>query len=97
MRIKLKLISIIFLALFFGFLSPKIALADTFTLSGSVQDSSGHVISGATVSVNDVNADSTTTDVSGNYSLSVPSGAYNVQTTPPPGDRKSCAQSEYLC
>src|SRR5581483_13369 len=54
-------------------------------------DSSGNAISGSTVTVNDANNDSTTTDSSGNYSLSVASGSYNVQVTPPSGSNFSSA------
>jgi protocatechuate 3,4-dioxygenase beta subunit len=82
---KLFLISIFSLTLLFGFLPVKHAFADTFTLSGSVKDTSGNGISGTIVSVNDANSDNTTTDSSGNYSLSIPAGTYNVQVTPPSG------------
>jgi len=91
MRLKIYLTSTFFALLFFGFLFPKAAFADTFTLSGHVQDSSGNAISGSTVTVNDTNNDSTTTDSSGNYSLSISSGTYNVQVTPPSGSNFSSA------
>src|SRR5882724_2558447 len=84
-NLKLFLISILSLTLLFGFLPVKHVFADTFTLSGSVKNTSGNGISGTTVSVNDANSDSTTTDSSGNYSLSIPVGTYNVQVTPPSG------------
>ncbi|HWY79678.1 MAG TPA: carboxypeptidase-like regulatory domain-containing protein [Candidatus Sulfotelmatobacter sp.] len=91
MKLRLTLLSILFLTVFFGFLSARPALADSVTLSGSVKDSSSNSISGATISVNDSNNDSTTTDSSGNYSLSIPSGTYNVQVTPPSGSGLSSA------
>lgn len=78
MKLKFPLIISLLLTLFFGFFSAKTVIADTSTLSGSVKDSQGNTISGATVSVDDANSDSTTTDGSGNYSLSIPSGTYNV-------------------
>jgi len=57
-----------------------------------VKDSSGNSIGGATISVNDSNNDSTTTDpTTGNYSLSIPSGIYNVQVTPATGSSFSSA------
>ncbi|HSW96630.1 MAG TPA: malectin domain-containing carbohydrate-binding protein [Candidatus Saccharimonadales bacterium] len=93
MRIKLPLIGFILFTLTFSFLfsSPKLAFADNFTLSGSVKDASGNAISGATVNVNDTNNDNTTTDSSGNYTLSIPQGTYNVQVTPPAGSNFSSA------
>ncbi len=69
MRIKFKFLSILIFSLFVGLFFTKTAFADSFTLSGSVKDSSGTAISGSTISVNDANSDSTTTDSSGNYTL----------------------------
>src|ERR1700722_15566134 len=87
MKIKIHLLSfILFICLFgLGSLFPKMAFAANFILSGSVKDSAGNAISGTTVSVNDANNDSTTVDSTGNYSLTIPSGTYNVQITPPSG------------
>src|SRR5437660_1452479 len=91
-QLKLSLLSIFLLTLSLGFFSAKTALADSFTLMGSVKDSSGTAIVGATVSVNDANSDSTTTDQSGNYNFpSIPGGTYNVQVTPPSGSNFSPA------
>jgi hypothetical protein len=91
MKFVFKLISFLTLTLFLGFFTVHTALASSYTLSGSVKDSSGTAISGATVTVNDANSDTTTTDNSGNYSLTVPSGTYNVQVTPPAGSGFSSA------
>jgi hypothetical protein len=91
MRLKFSLISILFTFVFFGFFTPKAAFADTLTLSGHIQNSSGNAISSATVSVNDTNNDNTTTDSSGNYSLAIPTGTYNIQVTPPSGSGFSSA------
>ncbi|MEK7572128.1 MAG: carboxypeptidase regulatory-like domain-containing protein, partial [Patescibacteria group bacterium] len=91
MRFKLPFLSIFLFALLFGLFVPKTAFADTVTLSGSVKDSGGNAISGATVSVNDANSSSTTTDSSGNYTLVISNGTYNVQATPPAGSTFSPA------
>lgn len=93
MRIKSYIILLLFLTLLFEAIFTKTVFADTFTISGHVEDSSGNAVSGATISVNDANSDNTITDNSGNYSLSVPSGTYNVQVTPPPGSDFSPAIS----
>ncbi len=90
MKFRLSLLSLLFFALFFGF-STKVAFADTVTLSGNVKDSGGSAISGATVSVNDANSSSTNTDSSGNYTLAISSGTYNVEATPPSGSTFSPA------
>ena len=70
-------------------LLPSPALAATYQLSGKVTDQSSNPIVGATVAVIDpstgVPVASTTTDSSGNYSLSVDGGTYNIQVTPPSG------------
>ncbi len=84
-KLKLSIFSLLFLSIVFGFFSIQPAFADTVTLSGSVKDSSGNAISNTTVSVNDPSASNTTTDSSGNYSLVIESGTYNVQATPPSG------------
>ncbi len=87
---KISALLIASILLFFGFIFASHAnQALAHTLSGNVSDSAGADISGATVDVIDTvtsnNVGSTTTDVSGNYSLSVNSGTYNVQVTPPSG------------
>lgn len=83
-QLKLSLLSIFLLTFSLGFFSPKTAFADSFTLMGSVKNSSGTAIAGATVNVNDANSDNTTTDNSGNYNFpSIPGGTYNIQVTPP--------------
>ncbi|HSW97792.1 MAG TPA: malectin domain-containing carbohydrate-binding protein [Candidatus Saccharimonadales bacterium] len=89
MKAKLNLLSLLLFTVAFLLFLPKLAYADTFTLSGSVKDSSGTAISGATVTVNDTNNDQTTTDSSGNYTMSIPSGTYNVQVMPPSGNFSS--------
>ncbi|MBI5122304.1 carboxypeptidase regulatory-like domain-containing protein [Candidatus Roizmanbacteria bacterium] len=84
-KIKIILTSFLIIFLSFPFLLTKPAFADNFNLSGSVKDSSGNAITGAIISVNDTNNDSATTDSSGNYSLSIPQGIYDVQVMPPSG------------
>lgn len=91
MRFKKIVIKIFLFTLVFGFISAGTAFADSFFISGSVKDSSGNAIVGATVSVNDANSDNTTTDSSGNYTLVIPSGVYNVQASPPSGSNFSPA------
>src|SRR5215469_15289630 len=85
MKFYFKIISFSFFSFLIIILFTKTAFADTFTLSGHIQDSSGTAISGATVSVNDANSDTTTTNGSGDYSLLIPNGTYNIQVTPPAG------------
>ncbi len=91
MRLSLKLFISFSIVFLFGFLSTKSALAVNYTLSGKVSDNSGTAIVGATVNVNDATSDSTTTDNSGNYSLSIPQGTYNVKVTPHAGSNFSSA------
>ena len=88
---KVKLLVVLLLSLLIGGASLNIAHADTALISGTVDDSSGTPIVGAAVSVNDANGDNTITSSSGSYSLSVPSGTYNVEVTPPAGDNFSSA------
>src|SRR5580658_1497419 len=76
-----NLLAALVIILLLGKFTVHSAFADSFTLSGQVKDSSGNSITGATVTIND----STTTDGSGNYSLTIPQGTYNVQVTPPSG------------
>ena len=90
MKFRYSLLIFLSFFLFISFLviKPTVssAFADTVTLSGSVKDSSGNAIGNATVTVNDPNNDSTTTDpTTGQYSFSIPSGTYNIQVTPPSG------------
>ncbi|HSX00327.1 MAG TPA: carboxypeptidase regulatory-like domain-containing protein [Patescibacteria group bacterium] len=65
------------------------AFAATTTLSGSVKDGSGTVVSGATLTFTDLThfgTVSATTDGSGNYSTSLTSSdSYNMQAAPPNG------------
>lgn len=91
MNVKFKLALILFFPLLFVLFSAQSAFAANVVLSGNIQDSLGHGISGATVSVNDTNSDNTTTDSSGNYSFSIPSGTYDVQVVPPTGSGFSSA------
>jgi hypothetical protein len=86
---QFRLLTLILAVLILGISLPHKAFADTYTLSGSVKDSSGNTISGATVTVNDTNNDSAATDTSGNYSLSIPNGTYNITVTPPAGNNFS--------
>jgi hypothetical protein len=90
LNILLFFLSVIFCAFSSFSFSTKV-YADNFNLSGSVKDSSGNAIAGATLTVNDANSDSITTDSSGNYNLSVPSGTYNVQVNPATGSSFSSA------
>lgn len=73
---------------FIGLLSTKV-FADSFDLSGTVTTSTGSTVSGATVAVNNVGTTTsvanTTTDSSGNYTVIVPAGIYDIQITPPSG------------
>ncbi len=90
MKIKLFFANLFFFLFFFSFFLPQSAFADTFTVSGRVTSSSGNDIANASISVTNsttgANAGSTTTDTSGNYSLVVMNGVYNVQVTPPAGN-----------
>ncbi len=90
--LKIKNSKLLVCSLFFVFLglfSVKHAFADTLNLSGSVATSTGSDVSEATVEVDNVNTTtavaSTVTDSSGKYSLSIPSGTYDVHVTPPSG------------
>src|SRR3989344_5859207 len=87
---KLTIFITTFIFLLFGlFFTVHANQALAHDLSGNVSDSSGVDISGATVDVIDIstsnNVGSTITDGSGNYNLSVNSGTYNVQVSPPSG------------
>lgn len=63
--------------------------AQGYQLSGRVTDQSGTPLPGSVVEVLDASGGSTvngaTADASGNYSLSVPGGIYDVRVTPPGG------------
>ncbi len=90
MKIKIKLASLFLFALILGGLfSTNTAFAATVTLSGSIKDSSGNGIANASISVTDsdsgANVGSTATDDdgSGNYSMIVMEGTYDVQVNPP--------------
>ena len=91
MKSKLQILTLFLFTFLFCSFFANSAFAANFTLSGSVKDSSANPIVGATVLVNDANSDNTTTDSSGNYSLSIPQGTYNVQVTPPSGSNFSPA------
>jgi len=95
MRLKIYFITLFFLTSLFGLFFPKTALADTFTLSGHISDSSNNAVSNADVSVaeanTNINAGNTTTDSSGNYNVILIGGAYNVKVTPPAGSNFSSA------
>src|SRR5258706_953573 len=91
MKLRINLLILLLITLIFGLFSARDALAANFTLSGSVKDNSSTAIVGATVSVNDTNSDHITTDNSGNYSLSIPQGTYNIQVTPPINSNYSSA------
>lgn len=100
MRLKLRLITVLFFTflLGFGFLFVKNALADNYSLTGSVKDNNGVVVSNATVHVYNVG---TTTDVVtpvttdatlGNYTFSaIPQGTYDIKVIPPSGSNFSSA------
>ena len=85
--------SIFFFFILLSFFT-KSSFAAVYTLYGSVKDSSGIMISGATIDVRDAVSSSevsnATSDSSGNYSLSVNTGTavtgtYNITLTPPVG------------
>ncbi len=95
MKLKFLFITLSLFTFFFGFLFPKIALADTFTLSGRVSDNANNSIVGATIDVidpsNNTTVASALTDLGGNYITIVNGGTYNVQVTPPAGSNFSPA------
>jgi hypothetical protein len=89
-------LSSILLSIFvFSFLFSQSAFADSFSISGKVSNSSGADISNASISITDsisgANAGTTITDSSGNYSVVVLEGIYNVQVIPPAGSGFSVA------
>ena len=78
--------------------APGTVLAATYSLSGSVMDAQGNAQAGAVVDVlaadtSDIVA-TATTDGSGNYSISVAEGTYDVRVTPPVGSDFSPALRE---
>ena len=93
---KINIFALIVLTVFFSFLglfSVKNASAATFQLSGKITTSSGDAVTGANIDVIDTtintNAANTTSDSSGNYSVNINGGTYNVQVTPPAGSNFS--------
>ena len=89
MKIGIRLIGIVFFALALSFFLPKATFASSFTLSGKVMDINGSVISGAGVDVIGGSSYSATTNSSGEYSLFVQDGTYEIQVTPPGGSNYS--------
>jgi hypothetical protein len=90
-KYSFKIIIFIFFLIVIGLFSTRNAFAANYNLSGKISNNLGDAINGATVSVNDSNLDTVTTDSSGNYSLLIPEGVYNIQVTPPSGDNYSPA------
>ncbi len=90
-----KLISLFFLTLLLGFPLARPVLASTFQLSGKITDSSGASMVGATVDVVDTSSNlsvaNVTSDSSGNYSVNIGEGTYDIKVTPPPGTNFSPA------
>lgn len=86
MNIKIKF-SALFLTVFLGLILFRTALTSTGLLSGKITTTSADGISGAIVDVTDPNTNnlvaSTTSDSSGNYSVSLSGGIYNIRVTPP--------------
>jgi len=95
MKLKIKLISFFLITFLLGIFSPRIAFADTFTLSGNISVASGADIVSASIDVKDINTNasvgSTITDGLGNYTLVLNGGTYDVQVTPPAGSNFSSA------
>ena len=87
MLMKIKFLSFLLFTLVLGLFSAKTAFAANFQLSGKVSDSSNNPIQNTTITVNNSQTNNiigtTTDDSSGNYSLSVPEGTYNVTAAPP--------------
>src|SRR3989344_2281753 len=87
---KLGILLTTFTFLLFGFfITAHANQALAHTLSGNVSEASGTDIVGAVVDVIDTttsnNIGSDTTDSSGNYSVEVNSGTYDIEVTPPGG------------
>lgn len=94
--LTLKLLAIFILTIFFSYLSTSDVSAATFNLSGNISESSGNDVSGVTIEVivpgTNTVVGNTISDVSGNYSLVVNEGAYNVQVAPPSGSNFSLSK-----
>jgi alpha-L-arabinofuranosidase len=92
---KIKFTKILLATLLLGLFFSKPAFAANHTLSGSIKDSSGDNISGATVSITNAstnaNVGNTTSDSLGNYTFIVEEGIYNIQVIPPAGNNFSPA------
>lgn len=96
MRLKIRFLCFFFFTLIFGFLFTKSALAANFNLSGQITNGSSVAVSGASI---DIFNTGTTTDVvppvisdnSGNYTISVPSGTYDIKVTQPSSNNLSPA------
>lgn len=98
MKIKFSIIFLSIIA-FFGFISPSVALADTFFVTGNVSNSNYMSLENVTVSAidseTDVVIDTTTTDVDGNYALTVTDGIYDlIAEYPIPGEYQPVIYSE---
>ena len=96
MKIRFYILNLFLFTLllsFFGLVSVKSAFADTVTLQGTVKTSIGGNVSGATVDIDNVGTttivESGITDGSGDYSISVPSGTYDIYVIPPSGSSYS--------
>jgi hypothetical protein len=89
MRLDIRIISFFFITLFLELFSVRTALASTHILSGTITQSSNIGVGSTTVNVSDANTNAnvvtTISDNSGNYSLVVVDGTYNVQIIPPSG------------
>ncbi len=70
-------------------LVPRMALATSFQLSGTVNDSVSVAVSGASIAAIDESSNATvattTSDGSGHYALQIAPGMYKIQVTPPSG------------
>jgi hypothetical protein len=96
MKSRLTALTFSLFVLFFstlGILLTTKAFADSFSLSGSVTTSTGEAVSGSTVEADSAGTTTSvataTTDSSGNYTLNIPSGTYDIHVTPPSGSNYS--------
>lgn len=73
-------VSAIVSGLLFLLFSPfhNVSFAESYSLSGSVKDSSGNAIPNSAVSVNDASSASTVTDSTGAYNLTIEEGSYKI-------------------
>jgi len=89
MNIKSKLGLALCIATVLLLISVTLVAAATFQLSGRVTDQSGDPLAGSLIEVIDPGTGSVvasaTTDGSGNYSMPVSEGTYNIQVIPPTG------------